>query len=441
MLSREHAREQLKSFALDDGRARRQARVQRLPDDWRRLVQPLIETSTGTSPQDRQKQAEALASAIRDLATLAPSERETIFDAFFPHLAPHIEQAWQLCATLPYHPSKAFRAPHLPDVHQATCLAWLQNLLFITQNYEQDLPWYATWASYLGWGHLQTTLGILFAAAINTGDQVGNQVFEILVASARGEHAIGSFGHHIPRALLTAHRPNGWEFIEKMLLAAQRQEGLRQAILESIDLAHPLAFRRMLHVILDHDLTRFSATIRALDAWLGFRWGVGNVKQVNQTLTQLLGLLEHPDSRERALASADPQTNYLALWTLAFEDVETAMPCAEKFLHDSRVEQRFVGTHLLAELRLTRAYRKILPLLRDADLRVATYVVSTLLTSPTVTLAESDVFDHLIPLIARFPKHPQTLEPRCGRGCNSPLSGRMSRVCLRLLWAIVHLKS
>ena len=40
-------------------------------------------------------------------------------------------------------------------------------------------------------------------------------------------------GRHVIVALLGAARPEGWEFTERLLLAAQRQEGLRQSILES----------------------------------------------------------------------------------------------------------------------------------------------------------------------------------------------------------------
>ena len=46
-----------------------------------------------------------------------------------------------------------------------------------------------------------------------------------------------------------------------MLLAAQRQEGFRQSILESIDISLPDAFRHMLKVIIDNNLVRFSSTV------------------------------------------------------------------------------------------------------------------------------------------------------------------------------------
>jgi hypothetical protein len=49
--------------------------------------------------------------------------------------------------------------------------------------------------------------------------------------------------------------------MEKALLAAQRQEGFRQSILETVDEAHPHAFRRMLRLIAEHDLARFSSVV------------------------------------------------------------------------------------------------------------------------------------------------------------------------------------
>ncbi len=412
MLSREQAQERLKQFAISDGRTRWHDRVNRLPGHLRRIAQPLIDLIISpASYRDSAKRRAAFSTAVQALGALQPRERQEIFLALFPKLAPYAELAWQLTASLPYHTNKAYRAPRLAAAHLATRVTWLQNLLSVTQSYDQEIQWYAAWAPYIGWSPLHSTLGILFAAAINANDRTGEEVFDILIASARGEHEIGSFGHHVTRGLLVARRPDGWEFIEKMLLAAQRQEGLRQAILETIDLAHPQAFRRMLRVIIDYDLARFSATIRALNLWLGFRWDVQKTKLVNQTVAQLLNLFEHPDALDEALASDDAQTNYLALWTLAFEDVETAIPHAEKLLRAARVEQRFIGTHLLAELQLTDVYPKILPMLQDGDLRVSTRVLSALLYEPQPTLEQLDVFDQLAQELPRFPRGGKELAP------------------------------
>src|SRR3712207_9483814 len=88
-------------------------------------------------------------------------------------------------------------------------------------------------------------------------------------------------GRHVSAALLGSEREDGWELVERLLLAAQRQEGLRQAVLEGVDEAHPQAFRRMLALILEHGLTRFSATVRALDVWFGFAEGAGDRRRLD----------------------------------------------------------------------------------------------------------------------------------------------------------------
>src|SRR5262249_26979753 len=154
---------------------------------------------------------------------------------------------------------KAFRAPNTPQVTQNSRFEWLSGLVPTVGRFDQDLSWFATWAAHLSRGWSAEELGILFAAAIDAGGAEGDAIFNILGESARGEHEIGAMGRHVTRALLVASRPDGWEFIEKMLVAAQRQEGLRQTILESIDEAHPEAFRRMLRLIAENDLARFSA--------------------------------------------------------------------------------------------------------------------------------------------------------------------------------------
>ena len=111
----------------------------------------------------------------------------------------------------------------------------------------------ATMSIYPGWlagvpylGYNGDILGYLFAVAIDAGDELGQEIFDILIASAKGEHEIGAMGRYVTRSLLLANRPEGWEFVEKLLVAAQRQEGLRQTILECVDEAHPIAYQRML---------------------------------------------------------------------------------------------------------------------------------------------------------------------------------------------------
>src|SRR6185437_17040326 len=103
-------------------------------------------------------------------------------------------------------------------------------------------------------------------------------------------------------------RPDAWDFVARLLLAAQREEGLRQVILEAVDEAHPEAFRRMVQLILDRDLIRFSATIRAIDTWFGFAWDVDDVREARASLADALIFLADPDARAEALAPRPEDT-------------------------------------------------------------------------------------------------------------------------------------
>src|SRR5262249_5204112 len=235
--------------------------------------------------------------------------------------------------------------------------------------YDQDVEWCAAWAPYLGYG--ADSLGLLLAGAIDAGGETGDRVFDILKQSATNEHEIGSMGRHVSRALLVASRPDGWEFMEKMLLAAQRQEGLRQVILETIDEAHPTAFRRMFRLSLEHDLLRFSATVRAADVWFGLRWDSATPGVIKKTIEQTLVYLDNPEQRQEAMKKETGEQFHLALWSQAVEDIMPTIPLAAACRTDDNLERRFVAVNWLINLTLTAARAELPAFIDDADLRIA----------------------------------------------------------------------
>ncbi|HMA35880.1 MAG TPA: DUF5724 domain-containing protein, partial [Chloroflexia bacterium] len=162
-------------------------------------------------------------------------------------------------------------------------------------------------------------------------------------------------------------------------------------------------------VILEHDLARFSATVRAIDVWFGFAWDSASTTIVNQALAQVLGFLENPESCAAALESAEAATVYLALWTLAYADADAAVPLAARFLADAQPARRFVATHLLREIGLPAARQALLPALEDPDLHVAAEAVAAL-SQAGAELATGDLFERLERALPHFPRH-QVLAP------------------------------
>jgi len=407
MLNPEHANERLKEFRAADPDAVFTAALPGLTETQRAVCYGLLGRDGQGRALSGMEQYTTRERVTLQILALDDTDRLTVFATLFPRLAPHVEAAWRLHDRLPYQSGgtrKPFRAPNHPARADAARAAWLQQFILVARPYDgQPLAWFAAWAPYIASYH-GDAVGILLAAAIDRQDAGGDEVFAILLASARGEHEVGAMGRHVSRALLAAGRPEGWEFMEKLLLAAQRQEGLRQVILEAVDEAHPAAFRRMLRVIRENDLTRFSATIRAVDVWLGFGWDAMSARFATKALQQIETALENPDACAEAVAGGDPQAAYLALWAAAFRDAPAAVSGAMPLLGHADAARRFVAAYLLVQTGLPESAAALAPLLDDPDLRVA-------LLALRAELSGDDLFERLERLVGRLPVKPKALDP------------------------------
>ena len=331
MLTSEQAQAELRKLENKAWGTSRMAAVETLPANLRDTARTILKAQDAVTYHTLSEARKRGAEMIDLFVELEASARLQFFETMAPGLGMAIENGWQLMDRLPYLSGfmrKPFRAPGHPETLISQRVDWLLELICVTGPYPSKLPWLAAWAPHLTQYRGAETLGILFAGAIDAGGEESEEVFQILCASARNEHEIGGMGRHVTRALLSAARPEGWQVVENMLLAAQREEGLRQAILETVDEAHPQAFRRMLKLIREHNLARLSATVRAFDTWLGYQWEAASAGVVNETIGKMLLYLEDKSARDAAWHGTEAEQVYLALWSLAFEDAVTAMTAA-----------------------------------------------------------------------------------------------------------------
>lgn len=364
--------------------------------------------------------------ALAQIEDLTPQERTQIFGAFFLSLAEAVERGWVYLRSVPftrqiYYRPAFFRASHRPDATLEARGIWLLGLVGNVGPHD-DLVWLAHHAAYLQ-GHGGNQFGLLFAAAIDADPVHGDEVFDILLRSARGEDEIGTFGRHIPVALLAAARPDGWACVERLLLGAQREEGVRQIILEALDVARPEALRQLLGTILDQNLVRFSAVTYVVNGWLDTTWDSSQAPAVSRALRMLHTMLGDPDARRAALedGSVSGEEAYLALWATACDDIYAALPLAERLLDDAAVARRYAAARLLAGAHIPEAIPLLLRALGDPDARVAAQACGGLRFDPGsyvgwdrgehLRRAVAGAFERIEALLPRLPRVPKKAAP------------------------------
>ena len=205
----------------------------------------------------------------------------------------------------------------------------------------------------------------LWSAAIDLGNQAALQQAEDIIFNKDEE---GKVTTSIIKALLNSNKLEAWQLVEKLLLAAQRQEGLRQSILESLDETSIGGLKYMIKVILDNNLARFSSVVRAVDVWAGLGWESERETTVRNFLQSAQLYLENPDQIPAAIQSMNNMDVYMALWAQGVYDVKKTLPYLEQLLQTGDAEKRCLALLFAYQ---THHYQINMPLfykaLDDAD--------------------------------------------------------------------------
>ena len=423
MLKPELAREQLAQLQSKRHRQARFTRLDKLPKPLAALGHGVFGLlPTGKPPKEYADRGKLERSSAAKLAA-DPKARAKVFAALFPTIAADLEAGWQVKGRVPYttgYARRSFRAPGRPEAYTDARQNYLERVFAGLAEFPDDVlsaEWLAAWAVHIGYD--SDPLGYLLAGVIDAGGPTADAVLEIVKDSAASRHDIGGPGGHATRALLCCARPEAWEFAEKLLLAAQRQEGLRQSILEVVDEAHPEAFRRMLALLLDHDLLRFASVARAASVWFGADQHVENPKQLKADLEGCRDLLGDPAVRQKAVAKGDAATAYRGLWAVAFVDVEAAFRAAAPLLKDKDAGRRFAAAKFVHESGLPEGAAAMLPLLGDPDPRLVSAAVAYFDSLPNfgdddrdaADRAPKDLFERVEKIVPGLPPKSKVLTP------------------------------
>ncbi|WFO17275.1 hypothetical protein M601_006005 [Cellulophaga baltica 4] len=179
-------------------------------------------------------------------------------------------------------------------------------------------------------------------------------VLEVVKDILQAEDEIGGVSRDIIKGLLLTQKEEHWELVSKLLLAAQRQEGLRQTILESLDETSHGALKHIIGVILEHDLTRFSSVVRAVDTWFGFGWEAPKKATIKRILELSQQYILNLTDIDTLLKSNDNIEIYVGLWAIALIDVDVANQKALELVYATdTLEKKLLGLYFVSQTQRT----------------------------------------------------------------------------------------
>jgi len=166
------------------------------------------------------------------------------------------------------------------------------------------------------------------AALINLGDKkIINYIKDMITAD--NNHATVNYDTF--RAIFRSSNKELLELTGNMLLAAKLQEGLRQAICETMDSGHYENFVYMFNIVYDNNLLRFSSVKRALGTWTGLGEEFG--ERISKKELEIIHRLINDSSYEdELLKSEDNIQLYMGLWSKSNKDVSHAIDAMKKIL-------------------------------------------------------------------------------------------------------------
>lgn len=221
--------------------------------------------------------------------------------------------------------------------------------------------------------YFETNFSYLYAAEIDLGNQA---VIEALQEVILSESNTSYLSREMICGIVRSDHKELHELLGKLLLAARLQEGLRQTICEAMDCGTTEAFLKLLQVIEEHDLIRFSAVKRAVSTWIGI-YDDNSVDRISQKLLSFMGnCLRDQTFCKEQLQTEDAVAINTALWALGFYEVRDAIKAMEQLIdHGTRHQKLAASFYNLTiydeSLQLRAAKKVILEHTEDLELVTA----------------------------------------------------------------------
>ncbi len=341
------------------------------------------------------------------LGSLTFLTRASTIKAIAGPLRSVFDQAVKASETMPYQVGLQrlpFRTKSLQGIRHRNLARIATASNHAIRHFDQPIEWFAEWIGYLGDRYYLPDLDVLLAAAIDGGN---GRVLDILMQSCQGTHPIGVVSAIGIRALLRCGRPEAWSLVAKLLLEARGAEGLRQPIIECADELNPLTFQKLVRLVVEHNLLRFSSVMRAFLVWFPELIEEGKSSTGEQAMMRMLEFMG-----DRTLPPQPTYEDvYLRLWVDAYFEVADAIDRGRRLMDSPVLEVRRAVATVGKRFGVSSVQPLIERVLDDPDLSVASHGV--MFVSGLSKNSQRAVFhDRILNLARKWPAKPEKLPSR-----------------------------
>lgn len=180
----------------------------------------------------------------------------------------------------------------------------------------------------------------LLALEIRTGNE---EIVTALHEAMAGENTQVLLTREMIESVIISGHSELLDDLIKLLLTAKLQEGLRQQILEAADIGSGQVLCRILKTCIDHDLFRFSGTIRAFDTWTGMGCDNGKIAQIRSYAQIAYDCLTDPVLQQEYMQSSNNIQTYFALWARGCQEFKGLYTTIRELLDDEDHYRRVLG--------------------------------------------------------------------------------------------------
>jgi hypothetical protein len=225
------------------------------------------------------------------------------------------------------------------------------------------------------YGDIVVIADIIAVEVDRNNEAVVNKIKEIIY----NDNNTAIVTREIIRGLLMSKNAEAHRMVGELLLAAKLQEGLRQAIVESLDEGSKEGFIYILKLIIDNNLMRFSSVARAFCTWIGLALDIEKPKVVVKCFEAAYNCLVDEGYKIECIASEHNLLIYIGTWAVAFDEVEDIAGVLNKLLSSSEKYKKLVALQFLYDTQfMIFRHQAACSILHESDLEVIALAIKNL---------------------------------------------------------------